>query len=71
MELLKFDLQAFADANVNTTNDNTTGNNLSAEMKTYYDRRCLKMPSISLYMRSLARNGTFPPMRAKPFSSGE
>lgn len=42
MEFLKFDLQAFADANVNTTNDNTTGNNLSAEMKTYYDRQMLK-----------------------------
>lgn len=42
MEILKFDLQAFADANVNTTNDNTTGNNLSAEMKTYYDRQMLK-----------------------------
>lgn len=32
-----FDLQLFADLNTNTTGSNTTGNNLSAEMKTFYD----------------------------------
>ncbi len=32
-----FNLQLFADLNTNTTGSNTTGNNLSAEMKTFYD----------------------------------
>ena len=32
-----FDLQLFADLNTNTTGSNTTGNDLSAEMKTFYD----------------------------------
>lgn len=32
-----FDLQLFADLNANTTGSNATGNDLSAEMKTFYD----------------------------------
>ena len=40
MELLN--LQMFADMNVNTTNDNTPGNDLSPGMKTYYKTSLLE-----------------------------
>ena len=39
--MMALDMQLFADV-TNTTGSNTTGNNLSAEMKTFYDKVLLR-----------------------------
>ena len=46
--LFIFDLQTFATPNTNVTTAATTGNNLSAEMKTFYDAQLLSMAGPNL-----------------------
>ena len=63
MELLIFNLQMFADTqtgaagvtNVNVTTMNTTGNDLSPEMKTFYDTALLQNARAELYHNQFGR----------------
>ena len=65
MELLIFNLQMFATAqtgydgngvsNVNVTTMNTTGNDLSPEMKTFYDTALLQNAKAELYHNQFGR----------------
>ena len=54
----KFNLQLFADV-TNKTTSASTGNNLSAENKTFYDRELIKMAGPNLVYSQFAQKKTF------------
>lgn len=55
-----FDIQAFADANVQTTTANESGNDLSAAMKEYYDTELLENAKEELFFNQFGKVQNLP-----------
>ena len=68
MKNIIFDLQYFADANVQTTGDNTTGNDLSPAMKEYYDTELLENAREELFFNQFGKVQTVPEGNGKRVS---
>ncbi len=60
MKTIYFDIQAFADANVQTTGANTSGNDLSAAMKEYYDTELLENAKEELFFNQFGKVQNLP-----------
>ena len=60
-----FDLQLFAEPNTNTTTSATEGNNLSAEMKTFYDTELIEMAKPNLVHAQFGVKRPIPKGRGK------
>lgn len=68
MLLLAVNLRLF-DANTNVTTANSSGNDLSPEVKTFYDKTSFGSPSLCWSTTSSARSGLSPKTAERPSSS--
>lgn len=65
MEYMKINLQLFANANTQTTTLSATGNDLSVEMKTYYDTELIEMAAAQLIHNQFGKKKPIPAGRGK------